>query len=184
MSERDAKWNQICAKRTLSEGDAYELVGGMLFKLHRFEKIMRVSFHLLHAAFAPSDVELDVGDFLWKMRRATCGKFLVELRKVMTIEPAFDRQLLRPIRRRNQFAHKLVLRKEFDPDRNTQWHRNVARFIFRLEADVDAAWDVFATYAEILIQQLDQDPRAAILKSNIAVLKVFRPRPASVEQAN
>jgi len=183
MSERDAKWNRICAQRTLSEREVYELVGCMLFRLQQFEKIVRVSFHLLHATFSPRDIQpADAVEFLWQMRKATCGKFLVELRKVMTIEPTFDRQLLRLIRRRNQFAHKLALRKEFNSEQNAHWHQNVARFIFRLETDIDAAWGVFALYAETLSQQSDQDPRAAILKSNLAALKVFRPRFAVGEE--
>ena len=176
MSERDAKWNQISAQRTLSEREVYELVGCMLFRLHQFEKIVRVSFHLLHATFSPRNIQPDAVEFLWKMRKATCGQFFRDLRGAMTIEPTFDRRLLRLVRRRNQFAHKLALRKEFNPETNAHWHQNVARFIFRLEADVDDAWVVFATCAETLIQQADQDPRAAMLKSNIAALKIFTPR--------
>jgi len=176
MSEQDAKWNQIRARRNLSEREVYELVGCMLFRLHEFEKLVRVSFHLLQATFSRRDIQYDAAEFLWKMRRATCGQFFRELRKVMTVDPKFDRQLLRLVRRRNQFAHKLALRKEFSPETNAHWHENVARFIFRLEADVNTAWDVFARFAEMLIQQADGDPRQAVLKSNIAALKVLRPR--------
>jgi hypothetical protein len=176
MSEQDAKWNRIRSRRTLSERDVYELVGCMLFRMQQFEKIVRYSFHLLHATFSPSNIQYDGGDFIWKMRKATCSKFFNDLRKVMTIEFTFYCQLSRLVRRRNQFVHKLTLRKEFDPQRNADWHQNVARFIFRLEADVDAVEDVFARYADTLIQQADRDPRAALLKSNIAALKILRPR--------
>jgi hypothetical protein len=156
----------------------------MLFQLHQFEKIVRVSFHLLHATFSPADIQYDAAKLLWKMRRATCGQFLRDLREVMTIDPTFDRQLIRLVRRRNQFAHKLTLRKAFDPERNPLWHQNVGRFVFRLEADVNAAWDVFGRCAETLIQQADADPRAAILKSNIVALKVLRPRSTVDEKTN
>ena len=177
MSERDAKWNAIRARRILSEREVYELAGCMLFRLHEFEKVLRFSFHLLHATFTPAEVDLDTDHFIWKMRKATCGKFCSDLRKVVKIDASFDRLLVRLVRRRNFFVHKLSLRKEFNPGRCPNWHENVARFIFRLEADVVAAWDIFAPCAETLIQQanLNLNPRDAMMKSNIAALKKFRP---------
>jgi hypothetical protein len=171
----DAKWNRIRAGRVFSEEEVYGLMGLMLVKLHRFEKIMRFSFHLLHATFAPSHVHYDAALFIGKMRRKACGIFCHELRTVVKIDADFDHVLQRLVRRRNQFAHKLSLRKQFDPARNPQWHQNVARFIFRLEADVDVAWNVFSTCAETLVQQMEEDPRSAILKSNVVALKVFKP---------
>jgi len=110
MNERDAKWNRICAQRTLTEREVYELVGCMLFRLHEFEKIVRVSFHLLHATFSAPGNQYDGADFIWKLRRKTCAQFFCLLRDVMTIDPTFDRQLLRLVKRRNRFVHKLSLR--------------------------------------------------------------------------
>lgn len=175
MSERDTEWNKIIAQREPSETEVYALVGRMLFQLHAFEKVMRVTFHLLHAAFAHPDDEPDADRFIWKMNKRACGQVAYELRKLMLIEPTFDCLLVRLVRRRNQLAHKLALRKEFDPDRSAVWHQNVGRFIFRLYADLEAASRVFGTYAENMMQA-DRDPRAAVLRSNIAALKVFRPR--------
>ncbi len=177
MKHQDTKWNRFLVTRDPSEIEVYALIGRMLFQLHVFEKIMRWSFHLLHATFANHENEADAETFIWRMRRKACGQLAKELRnlKAIKMEPNFDRLLARLIRRRNQLVHKLALRKEFDPKRNARWHHNVARFILRLDADLDTAWVVFATYAETLMQAADNDPRAAVLRSNLAALKVFRP---------
>jgi hypothetical protein len=52
----------------------------------------------------------------------------------MTIDPTFDRQLLRLVRRRNEFVHKLALRQEFNSETNAHWHHNVARLKAALTA--------------------------------------------------
>ena len=121
------------------------------------------------------DGEIDAFDDIWKMRKDPCGRLVHKLRKVVDVEPNFDRLLSRLVRRRNRFAHKLAWRKEFNPTLEGRALKNIPAFVLRLNADVDRAWEVFANYAEAIVRQADRDATCADYEKMVVPFLTLKP---------
>lgn len=143
----------------LTEGEVFELVGRMLFKLHAFEQILGNCTAVLVATNRnrATEGEIDATELIWKMSKKACGVLVDELRKAVNIETTFERLLRRLVRRRNRFAHKLCWKRAFNPSLEARALKNIPAFVFRLDADVERAWEVFANYAEAIARQSDGD---------------------------
>jgi hypothetical protein len=157
--EKTLKWRQPeAANGPLTEEKVYAMIGFMLFRFHVLEKLLRICAAVIKNTAAGTQQEIDAIDSFWDMRRDTLGMLVKTIRGTVEIDLSFDSMLKRLVRRRNAFAHKLAAHTPFSPTRGHSWLRNVARFIWAMNDDLENVEYVFEKYAAALTRQREGDP--------------------------
>jgi hypothetical protein len=157
--EKTLKWRQPeVANGRLTEEEVYAMVGFMLFRFHVFEKLLRICTAVIKKTAAGTHEEIDAIDSFWDMRRDTLGTLMKTIRGTVEIDLSFDSVLKGLVRRRNAFAHKLAAHTPFRPTCGHSWLRNVPRFIWAMNDDLENVEYVFEKYAAALTRQREGDP--------------------------
>jgi len=141
----------------LTPDQVYAMVGRALFNLHQLERLLKIAAGVLKESVKPSKGEIDATESIWSMRRDTLGKILLNVQTIVSVEPDFLNVMTRLLRRRNALAHKLAAHTPFSL-RSKNWLRNVPRFLWALESDLEAVHYVFTRYLRALLLQHSGDP--------------------------
>jgi hypothetical protein len=161
------------ASGPLTPDDVYAMVGRTLFNLHQLEGLLKIAVGVLKESVKPSEGEIDAIESIWEMHRNTLGDILRNVRKIVDVEPGFSSVMRRLLRRRNALAHKLAAHTPFSP-RNRNWLRNVARFLWALENDLEAVHYVFSRYLRGLLLQHAGDPDFVFAEEEVTTFLRFK----------
>ena len=158
----------------LTPDQVYAMVGRTLFNLHQLEGLLKIAAGVLKESAKPSGGEIDATESIWEMRQDTLGKILSNVRKVVSVEPDFSRVMTRLLRRRNALAHKLAAHTPFSP-RSKDWLRNVPRFLWAMQNDLEAVHYVFTRYLQGLMLQHAGDPHFVFAEEEVTRFLRFKP---------
>jgi hypothetical protein len=150
----------------LTPDQVYAMVGRTLFNLHQLEGLLKIAAGVLTKSMQPGEGEIDATGSIWEMRRDTLGRILWNVRNVVNVEPGFLKVINRLLRRRNAFAHKLARHTPFSL-RSKNWLRNVSRFLWALENDLEAVHYVFTRYLHALLLQHSGDPSFIFVEEEV-----------------
>ncbi|HEV2805123.1 MAG TPA: hypothetical protein VGW57_09360 [Chthoniobacterales bacterium] len=151
----------------------YAMVGHTLFNLHQLEALLKLAAGVLQEAAKGGEGEIDAEQSILEMRRDSLGRLLRNVRKVVNVDPGFSRVMTRLLRRRNALAHKLAAHTPFHPS-SKEWVRNVPRFLWALEHDLEAVHYVFRRYLQCYLLQHANDPEAILAENEVATFMRFK----------